>query len=225
MDSGDRGKIRFVVGQIAEPYLEVAARQEELFQKNLEAKAVGGKTENTLILCEHLPVYTLGKSGKKENLLFDPAKVGAAFVPINRGGDITFHGPGQLVAYPIFDLDQFGIGIAEFVFLLEEIVIKLLSEYELQGKRIPTASGVWLDIERQPRKICAVGLRVSRHCTMHGIALNINTDLSFFDHIIPCGLKNMGVTSMQQELGRIMDFNAVRNRYSEIFIETFGKEN
>ena len=163
-----------------------------------------------MIICEHLPTYTLGKSGDEKNLLFRPEAVGAAFHKISRGGDITFHGPGQLVVYPIFDLDTLHIGVADFVYAMEAAVIKTLTHYGLTATRLDGAPGIWLDAESNPRKICAVGMKVSRHCTMHGIAINVNTDLKYFDYIVPCGITDKAVTSMKKELDTEIDMNEVR---------------
>ncbi|MBS1685129.1 MAG: lipoyl(octanoyl) transferase LipB [Bacteroidetes bacterium] len=198
-----------------EVYADTLALQEQLYEANLVAKASGGATQNTLILCEHPPTYTLGKSGDPANMLFRPEAVGAAFHQISRGGDITYHGPGQLVVYPIFDLDSLGLGPAAFVAALEDTIIFLLADYGLTATRLDGAPGIWLDAATAPRKICAVGLKISRGCTMHGIALNINTDLRYFNYIVPCGLPDKAVTSMQRELGRELDFIAVRTAFEQ----------
>jgi lipoyl(octanoyl) transferase len=170
---------------------------------------------NHLIFCEHPPVYTLGKSGKIENLLLDEAglaKYGATFFPINRGGDITFHGPGQLVGYPIFDLEQFFTDIHKYLRYLEEAVIITLAHYGIIGDRYEGYTGVWIDPDKpSARKICAMGVRCSRWVTMHGFAFNINTDLSYFNHIIPCGIDDKAVTSLENELGHKVDFEEVSN--------------
>lgn len=175
-------------------------------------------TRNHLLLCEHPPVYTLGKSGKPEHLLLDEAGLaqhGATFHRINRGGDITFHGPGQLVGYPIFDLDNFFTDIHRYLRLLEEAVILTLADYGLRAGRIAGLTGVWLDFEEgapTPRKICALGVKCSRWVTMHGFALNVNTDLSYFGHIVPCGITDKAVTSLQHELGRAVPLAEVQER-------------
>ena len=143
-------------------------------------------------------------------MLFNPTAVGAAFHKIERGGDITYHGPGQLVIYPIFDLDTLGLGIAEFVHLLEEVVMATVAHYGLVATRIAGAAGIWLHADTTPAKICAVGMRISRRCSMHGIAINVNTDLKFFDYIVPCGLTGMGVTSLQKEVGREINLDEVQ---------------
>jgi lipoyl(octanoyl) transferase len=167
-----------------------------------------------LIVCEHPPTYTLGKSGDERNLLFQPEAVGAAFYKVSRGGDITYHGPGQMVVYPIFDLDTLPIGVADFVAALEDVIIRTVAHYGLTATRLDGAPGIWLDAATDPRKICAVGMKVSRHCTMHGIAINVNTDLKYFDYIVPCGIAGKGTTSLQKELGREVDMDEVR----EIFV-------
>lgn len=196
-------------------YQEVLALQEELFAKNLEAKQNNRPTSNYLILCEHFPVYTLGKSGKRENVLVAGKEMKAEFYHVNRGGDVTFHGPGQLVAYPVFDLDAMHIGVAQYIFNLEESVIQSLKEFGLSGERVEGAAGVWL----QNRKIAAIGAKVSRHITMHGLAVNINTDLSYFNNIIACGLQGKGTTSLQKELGK----EILMADYSKIFLHCFEK--
>ena len=163
------------------PYLDVLRLQEEFFNKNITDKLSGHHTQNFLILCEHEPVFTLGKSGKRENILVSDAEMGAEFYRVNRGGDVTFHGYGQLVAYPILDLDLLKIGLAEYVFLLEETVIESIKNFGLKGERIDGAAGIWL---RNPdRKIGAIGVKASRNITMHGIAVNVNTDLNYFKKI------------------------------------------
>jgi lipoyl(octanoyl) transferase len=168
---------------------------------------------NHLIFCEHPPVYTLGKSGKVENLLLDDEGLkrhGASFFPINRGGDITFHGPGQLVGYPIFDLEQFFTDIHKYLRFLEEAVILTLAHYGVEGSRFEGYTGVWIDPDKATaRKICAMGVRCSRWVTMHGFAFNVNTDLKYFNHIIPCGIDDKAVTSLAQELGKKVDFTEV----------------
>ena len=163
-------------------------------------------TPNYLIFCEHPHVYTLGKSGKSENLLLDEAGLlekQASFYPINRGGDITYHGPGQLVCYPILDLDNFFTDIHLYLRTLEEAVILTLADYGLTAGRYPGYTGVWFDADNErARKICALGVRCSRWVTMHGLALNVNPNLDYFGNIVPCGIDDKAVTSMQEELGR-----------------------
>lgn len=192
-------------------YKETWDFQETLFQETLALKIknrrenVGLETPNHLIFVEHPHVYTLGKSGNIENLLVDQAVLdekGAKFYKINRGGDITYHGPGQIVGYPILDLDNFFTDIHKFLRFLEETVILTLEEYGLKAERSPGETGVWLDVGTPfARKICAMGVRASRWVTMHGFALNVNADLGYFDLMIPCGIKGKAVTSLNMELG------------------------
>lgn len=174
------------------------------------------KTKNHLLFCEHPHVYTLGTSGSKENLLVSEAilkKLNATYYKINRGGDITYHGPGQLVAYPIFDLDYFFTDIHKYLRFLEESVILTLKEYGLVGDRIDGLTGVWIDVKsNNPRKICALGVKSSRWVTMHGIGFNVNTDLSYFDAIVPCGIKDKSVTSLQNEIGELVDFENLKQK-------------
>ena len=174
------------------------------------------KTKNHLLFCEHPHVYTLGTSGSKENLLVSEAilkKLNATYYKINRGGDITYHGPGQLVAYPIFDLDYFFTNIHKYLRFLEESVILTLKEYGLVGDRIDGLTGVWIDVKsNNPRKICALGVKSSRWVTMHGIGFNVNTDLSYFDAIVPCGIKDKSVTSLQNEIGELVDFENLKKK-------------
>lgn len=161
-------------------------------------------TPNYLLFCEHPHVYTLGKSGDESHLLANDdflKQIGATYHRINRGGDITYHGPGQLVGYPILDLDNFFTDIHRYMRLLEEAIILTLNDFDIAAGRIPGLTGVWLDDGRGQRKICAMGVKASRWVTMHGFALNVNTDLTYFSHIVPCGIADKAVTSMQQELG------------------------
>ncbi len=186
-------------------------------------------TPNHLLFCEHPHVYTLGKSGKLDNLLLNEeglSEVQANFYKINRGGDITYHGPGQLVGYPILDLDNFFTDIHRYMRTLEEAIIRTLDDYGLDAGRIEGLTGVWLDHEllQNPRKICALGVKASRWVTMHGFALNVNTDLSYFDHIVPCGIDDKAVTSMQGELGRVVDMKEVEEKLKKQLAELFGLE-
>jgi lipoyl(octanoyl) transferase len=203
-------------------YLDALTFQENFFNAQLEKKANSEETENTLILLQHTPVYTLGKSGDISNLKVPIEETGAEFYHTKRGGDITFHGPGQLVVYPIFDIENFGISVREYVAKLEQCVIECIAEYGLKGERIEDASGVWLDAgNKKARKICAVGLKVSRGISMHGLAFNINTDLSYFDHIVPCGLDDKSVTSLEKELGKKLDFFEVQKKLIAQFEKHF----
>lgn len=210
------------------PYLPTWDLQEELLAaalarkaENRRAEAAGfapAPTPNHLLFCQHPPTYTLGKSGRPEHLLLDDAGLaahGAAFHRINRGGDITFHGPGQLVAYPILDLENFRPDIHWYLRALEEAVMQTLAEYGLAAGRIAGLTGVWLDWEAgaaNPRKICALGVRCSRWTTLHGLALNVTTDLRYFDYIVPCGIADKAVTSLAAELGRPVPVEQVQER-------------
>lgn len=179
-----------------------------------------------LIFCEHPHVYTLGKSGQQNNLLIQDEflkKINATYYQSNRGGDITYHGPGQIVGYPIFDLDKLKIGVKEYIHRLEEAIILCLAEYEMKATRLEGATGVWLDAGTpNARKICAIGVRVSRAVTMHGFALNVNTDLSYFSHINPCGFLDKGVTSMQKEKGSQISFDEVKEKLKRHISEVFS---
>lgn len=197
--------------------------QTSLFQPTIDQKIYNRKnpnaqkqTNNYLLFCEHPHVYTLGTSGAKEHLLISESilkNIGATYHKINRGGDITYHGPGQLVAYPIFDLDYFFSDIHKYLRFLEESVILTLKEYGITGGRIDGLTGVWVGVDSvNPRKICALGVKSSRWVTMHGIGFNVNTDLSYFDAIVPCGIKDKAVTSIKNELGKAVDFNEVKER-------------
>ena len=185
-------------------------------------------TENHLLFCEHPPVYTLGKSGKMEHLLVNEkelAEMNATMYKINRGGDITFHGPGQLVGYPILDLDNFFPDIHKYLRYLEEVFIKSLADYNLKGERSPGETGVWLDVGKSSaRKMLALGVRASRWVTMHGWAFNVNTDLSYFNKIVPCGIHDKAVTSLALELGREVDFNEIKTKSHYYFQEIFDIE-
>ncbi len=170
----------------------------------------------TLIFVIHPSVYTLGKSGSENNIFLDNLQLrtkGAQFYRIDRGGDITYHGPGQIVGYPIFDLEIIKIGLKEYIFRLEEAIINTIEEYGLAGSRLKGGTGVWLDpeIKGRARKICAIGVKVSRYITMHGFAFNVNTDLSWFDHINPCGFTDKGVTSLRKETGMMVEEGKVKN--------------
>jgi len=199
--------------------------QEKLFQELMQKKLSGERSfPGYLLFCEHPPVFTLGKSGSPENLLINEqmlAKVGIEFYRINRGGDITYHGPGQIVGYPIIDLEQFGLGIKSYIDVLEDSVMKLLAGYGISSGRLAGATGVWLDARdpKTARKICAIGVRASRHITMHGFAFNVNTDLTKYQYINPCGFTDKGVTSMEKELGRKQDMEEVKILLREILTD------
>ncbi len=200
-------------------YKEAWDFQEVIFQNTIAEKIQirNGETEivtkNYLLFCQHPHVFTLGKSGSEDNLLLNEtglADNNANFYKINRGGDITYHGPGQLVAYPIFDLDHFFSDIHKYLRFLEQAVIDTLLEYNIVSDRVEGLTGVWIEGDTpRARKICALGVKSSRWVTMHGIGFNINSDLSYFSHIIPCGIDDKAVTSMQKELGRELDFEEV----------------
>ncbi len=185
-------------------------------------------TDNYFIFTEHPHVYTLGKSGKEEHLLINKKQrkeKSVAFIKTNRGGDITYHGQGQIVGYPIIDLDNFDLEILSYMRALEEVIIKVLNDYGIKGQRSKGETGVWIDVgTTKARKICAMGVKTSRWITMHGFALNVDTDLSYFDHIIPCGIRNKGVTSMEKELSQIPDKDIVKNKICQYFSEIFGAE-
>jgi lipoyl(octanoyl) transferase len=186
-------------------------------------------TTNYFLLCEHPPVYTLGKSGKKENVLMTDAELAEndiAFFNTNRGGDITFHGLQQIVGYPILDLEKYYTDIGKYLRNLEELVILTLADYGITAGRSKGETGVWIDADfpGKERKICAIGVRCSRWITMHGFALNVNTDLSYFNHIIPCGIQNKQVTSMEKELGKMVDYNEVKEKLKSNFEKLFQSE-
>jgi len=200
-------------------YKEAWDYQESLFKKTVDLKLENRQnetaipTQNHLLFCEHPHVYTLGKSGSEENLLIKGQELTdakAVFYKINRGGDITYHGPGQLVAYPIFDLDHFFSDIHKYLRFLEEAVILTLNEFGIKGTRVDGLTGVWLDDEKGQRKICAMGVKCARWVTMHGIGFNVNSDLHYFKNIVPCGIDDKAVTSMQQELGELVDTEKVK---------------
>lgn len=185
-------------------------------------------TSSHLLFCEHPHVYTLGKSGDEANLLVPPQKlheIEATYYKINRGGDITYHGPGQLVGYPILDLDQFFPDVHKYLRYLEEVFIKVMADYGLQGERAPKETGVWMDVgEPSARKILALGVRASRWVTMHGWAFNVNTDLNYFKNIIPCGIDDKDVTSLEKELGHKVPIEEVKEKAKKYFEEVFEVE-
>jgi lipoyl(octanoyl) transferase len=211
-------------------YQEAWNFQEELFQKVLAHKQQNElELLHHLIFCEHPHVYTLGKSGDEENLLLNYIQLqakNAQFYKINRGGDITYHGPGQLVGYPIVSLEHLKIGLKEYIHKLEEVIIKSIAFFNLKGERLQGATGVWLDTENnsKTRKICAIGVRSSHWVTMHGFALNVNTDLSYFGHINPCGFVDKTVTSIEKEIGTKVEFEEVSKIVLKQFLEEFKLE-
>jgi lipoyl(octanoyl) transferase len=216
-------------------YKESWDYQESLFKKILDIK-IRNRRENTqldtpnyFLFVEHPHVYTLGKSGDIDNLLVSEeklAEIEASFYKINRGGDITYHGPGQIVGYPILDLENFFTDIHKYLRLLEEMVIRTLAEYGVKAERSKGETGVWLDVGTPfARKICAMGVRASRWVTMHGFALNINANLGYFDHMIPCGIKGKAVTSLNVELGKPeVDLNEVKGKLLHHFTQLFEAE-
>ncbi len=211
--------------------------QEALLQQNVQAKAAYWKTpeavdatavptQHHLLLVEHPPVYTLGKSGKMEHVLLSEAAIaekGISFFETNRGGDITFHGPQQIVGYPIIDLEKFYTDIGRYLRNLEEVIILTMAEYGLKGERSTGETGVWLDatVKGKERKICAMGVRCSRWITMHGFAFNVNTDLRYFDYIVPCGIYNKQVTSLEKELGTTLNYETVKQQVQRNFEKVF----
>ena len=211
--------------------------QKEFFQASIARKTANRDlppdqqlaTEDQLLFCEHPHVYTLGKSGDASHLLMNEQglrEAGVQFYPIDRGGDITYHGPGQIVAYPIFDLDHYFTDVHRFLRTLEEAVIGTLEAYKIKAGRIDGLTGVWLDGDdpAKARKICAFGIKASRWVTMHGLAFNVNNDLSYFDHIIPCGIADKGVTCMAKELGGQLDIEEVKDRLKLELADLFDVE-
>jgi len=215
-------------------YKETWSFQEELFKGVVDIKINNRKnnlstqTPNYFIFVEHPHVYTLGKSGDLSNLLLNEEQLkakGATFYKINRGGDITYHGPGQIVGYPILDLDNFFTDIHKYLRFLEEVIIKTLAEYGIKSERSKGETGVWLDVDTPfARKICALGVRTSRWITMHGFALNVNTNLGYFDNIIPCGIKGKAVTSLEVELNRKVPLEEVKEKILKHFTALFEVE-
>ncbi len=224
------------------PYKQAWDYQESLLKKNLEVKAALRvaadrqqalttddsrlTTQHYLLFVEHPPVYTLGKSGDVSNILISEEEriaKGIEYYPTNRGGDITFHGPQQIVGYPIFDLEKFETDIGKYLRKLEDVIILTMADYGLKGDRSPGETGVWLDpdVKGKERKICAMGVRCSRWITMHGFAFNVNTDLAYFNNIIPCGIQNKQVTSLEKELGRKIDFEEAKERVKRNFEKVF----
>lgn len=222
------------LGQI--DYKEGWDYQETLFNEIVRIKMDNRSNEqeqkitpNYFLMCEHPHVYTLGKSGHEDYLLVDTEeleKIGATYYKINRGGDITYHGPGQIVGYPILDLDNFFTDIHKYLRFLEEVIIRTLADYGVNAGRYPSFTGVWIDpdIPEKARKICAMGVRCSRWVTMHGFALNVNSELNYFNNIIPCGIKDKQVTSLEQEIGKNVDLEEVKQKIKKYFKEIFSCE-
>jgi lipoyl(octanoyl) transferase len=208
-------------------YKETWDYQELLFRKIIDAKISGLIIPGTLIFVEHPHVYTLGKSGSENNLLINYLQLQAAeakFYHIDRGGDITYHGPGQIVGYPIFDLESLNIGLREYITRLEEAIILTCADFGITASRLQGGTGVWIDpeVSGRARKICAIGVRASRYVTMHGFAFNVNTDLSWFNNINPCGFTDKGVTSLEKELAGKQDFGYIKNLTKKHLKEVFG---
>lgn len=230
----DKRRVKFRdLGVIA--YGEAWDMQENLLGENVRIKSMARETgrqaltTDYFLVCQHPPVYTLGKSGKIEHVLISKERMeeeGIEFYNTNRGGDITFHGPGQIVGYPILDLEYHGTDIGKYLRNVEEVIIRTLSHYGIIAERSPGETGVWIDssIPGKARKICAIGVRCSRWITMHGFALNVNTDLSYFNNIIPCGILHKQVTSLKKELGREIAPEEVMNRLRICFEEVFAAE-
>lgn len=206
-------------------YLTAWQRQQQIFDSKVSRKLIHSRDaqndsiltlDNDFILCQHPHVYTLGRNGNLHNLLISDQQlraIGATFVKIDRGGDITYHGPGQIVGYPIFDLESLNLGLKAYINRLEQLIIDVIALYGIKGDRLEGATGVWLDPDTpNARKIAAIGVRASRFVTMHGFALNVNTDLKYFSYINPCGFVDKGVTSMAEELGTEIDINEVKQQ-------------
>ncbi|RZT97220.1 lipoyl(octanoyl) transferase [Ancylomarina subtilis] len=221
-------------------YKEAWDYQEALFDEVLKSKQANADlpaeekklSDNYLLFCEHPHVYTLGKSGNEQNMLLNMIQLqakDATFHKINRGGDITYHGPGQIVGYPILNLETYDMGIKSYIYNLEQAIINCIADYGLQGHRLEGATGVWLDIDKPTvRKICAIGVRVSRWVSMHGFAFNVNTNLDYFGYINPCGFQDKGVTSLKKELGKELDIEEVKhnlkNHIAILFDMTFKND-
>ena len=213
-------------------YEKVWKIQEEihikLIKNNPDSQEMNQNT-NYIIFCEHPHVYTLGKSGKENNLLINDTflkNINATYFKTNRGGDITYHGPGQIVGYPILNLDNLKIGVKKYIYLLEQSIIDTLKLYSIKGERLEGSTGVWLDVNdpARVRKICAIGVRLSRSVTMHGFALNVNTDLTYFNHINPCGFNDKGVTSIEKEMRVLVDMKRVKTDLLNTIKENFKLE-
>jgi lipoyl(octanoyl) transferase len=206
-------------------YQEALKIQTEKFEASIKAKKAGAVHENHLLFCEHPHVFTLGRNGEQKNLLVGLMQMQqkhAEYYEIGRGGDITYHGPGQLVGYPIFDLDSLKIGLKDYIHKLEQVIINSLAELGIKSQRLDGATGVWLDVKKNPRKICAIGVQCKSWVTMHGFALNVNTDLSYFDMINPCGFTDKKVTSIEKELGEKFNFAEIKRIVKHNLIKEFN---
>lgn len=204
-------------------YADAWKQQQEVFDAMIAAKMDKQPTADMqqIVYCEHPHVYTLGKHGKPSNMLVNEEflkKINASFYPIDRGGDITYHGPGQIVGYPLLDLENFNLSLKDYIYNIEECIIRTLAHYNIEGDRLAGATGVWLEKDSpRARKICAIGVRASRYVTMHGFAFNVNTDLKYFSYINPCGFVDKGVTSLQQELGHEVPLSEVKDLLTKNF--------
>lgn len=212
-----------------QPFKATWDLQEQLLRESIACKSRQQPCNNHLLFVEHPPVYTLGKNGKEEHVLIDEKirhEKGIEYFHINRGGDITFHGLQQLVGYPILDLDEFKTDLGWYLRSLEEVIILTLADYNIYAGRSPGETGVWLqpEVKGKERKICAMGIRCSRWITMHGFALNVNTDLDYFNHIIPCGIQNKEVTSIEKELGNKVNIDEVKDTVKHYFSKVFECE-
>lgn len=213
-------------------YKEVWDLQKDLFNRIIEEKSSGLTPKMELLFVEHPPVYTMGRNGNQANLLMGSdflKKIGAEYYNIERGGDITFHGPGQLVGYPIIDLETLGLGIKDYIYTIEKSIIDTLNTFNIQCEIYDGAVGVWIDSNGQnARKICAIGVKVSKFITMHGFALNVNTDLNYFNYINPCGFTDKSVTSIEKELGKQISLDIIKERFSAFFfnnLDSISKNN
>lgn len=219
----DYGKAWELQKELLQEAIDIKTRNKELSEEEQEP------TEDQLLFCEHPPVYTLGKSGHREHVLISDEEMaarGIAYYHIDRGGDITHHGPGQLVVYPVIDLEHYFTDIGRYLRTLEEAVIRTLGNLGLKGERSEEATGVWLDVDdpQKARKICAMGVKCSRWVTMHGIALNVNNDLSYFEHIVPCGIPDKGVSSLKKELGKELAMDRIKGLLKGHLADLFGME-
>jgi len=211
-------------------YKDAWEKQEKIFDKKVSEKINNGKNqiEQDFIICEHPHVYTLGKNGEKNNLLIDEEflkKINATYYKTNRGGDITYHGFGQIVGYPILDIEELGLSLKNYIWTIEEMVILTMKEYNISCERLEGATGVWIDTNSpKVRKICAIGVKASRYITMHGFALNVNTDLNYFNYINPCGFVDKGVTSMEKELGKKIEVEEVKKKLYKNFLKLVNKK-
>ncbi|MDR2292591.1 MAG: lipoyl(octanoyl) transferase LipB [Prevotellaceae bacterium] len=207
-------------------YRDAWTKQQLLLEQLKEEKHLGKSSINYLLMVEHPHVYTLGRNGNKQNMLIDTIQMkakNAEFIKVDRGGDITYHGQGQLVVYPVIRLDMFGTGIKEYIYRLEEVVIRTTDKYGIKGERMQGAIGVWLDADtKMARKICAIGVKCSGFVTMHGFALNVNTDLNYFNYINPCGFVDKGVTSIEKELKYKVDLTEIKTLVRQNFTDVFG---